>query len=198
MQETPLLHQIFEKIDAANAADPNLEHCPITDTKQPKELLYGRRMSVCLASFSPNASDYLQIAARAQHIERWKSPRSDFPEGRSAYKKWRSQLGLMHAARAAELMSEVGYSEQACERVKFLIQKRQLRRDEETQTLEDVICLVFLEHHMEAFTAKHSREKVIDILQKTWQKMSPNGHKAALKLPLSDCLAALVSEALDA
>ncbi len=193
-----LLHQVLERVDAANSADPNTEYCSDTGVEAAKELLYGQRMSQCLSLYHPKASEHLQIAARAQHIERWRSPRNDYPEGRAGYKQWRSQLSLMHAARAAELMSEVGYGKQDCERVQFLIQKRQLRRDEETQALEDVICLVFLQYYFEDFAAKHPKQKIIDILQKTWQKMSSTGQKYALQLPLKDAQKTLISEALNA
>ena len=190
------LSLVLEKIDEANALDPNQEACPSSEQLVAKELLYGQRMSEQLSLFAPEASEHLQIAARAQHIERWKSPRSDYPEGRAGYKKWRAELSLFHANRVVELMMEVGYAEDACERVKFLVQKRQLRQDAETQTLEDVICLVFLQYYLADFTAKHQEEKLIDVIQKTWKKMSDTGHQAALKLPLPQDLLSLVTKAL--
>lgn len=176
--------------------DPNQETCAQSGQTIAKELLYSQRMTQELAEFAPNAGEHLQIAARAQHIERWKSPRSDYPEGRTGYKKWRAELGLYHANRAAELMADAGYEQQDCERVKFLVQKRQMRQDAETQTLEDVICLVFLRHYLTDFANKHAEDKLIDIIQKTWKKMSDNGHAAALKLPFSEDLSHLVSKAL--
>lgn len=188
------LEATLKAIDEANTQDPNLEH--VNNQQIPKELIYGERMSRVLIEYAPNASEHLQIAARAQHIERWRSPRSDFPEGRSGYKKWRSQLALFHAQRAGEIMAEQGYGEEDIERVKFLVQKRQLKRDNETQILEDVICLVFLQYYFEPFAAKHSEEKIIDIVQKTWRKMSDKGHQAALKIPYSEEIYKILQKSL--
>lgn len=194
MSDDDRLERVFSAIDAANALDPNKEH--VSDTEIPKELLYGQRMSDELTQFAPEASDFLQIAARAQHIERWKSPRSDYPEGRSGYKKWRSQLSLFHAQRAGEIMSEHGYSDEDIEHVKFLIQKRQLKRNPETQTLEDVICLVFLRYYFADFAAKHNEDKIIDIVQKTWKKMSETGQKSALNIPFSEKISEILKKSL--
>ncbi len=149
-----------------------------------------------LGEFNPEASENLRIAARAQHIERWKSPRTNFPEGRTGYKKWRSQLSVFHADRATELMAQAGYNHEEQQRVRYLIQKRQIKRDPETQALEDVICLVFLKHYLAGFAGKHDEPKLIDIIQKTWAKMSETGHSAALKIQLPDTLQALVAKAL--
>jgi len=192
------LSLVLSLIDEANQHDPNIEFDLQSGKNEAKEWLYGKRMSERLALFSPNAPELLQIAARAQHIERWKSPRSDYPEGRAGYKKWRAELSLFHAVRAAELMAGNGYSEEEGERVKFLVQKRQLRRDPDTQTLEDIICLVFLEHYLAPFAAKHAEEKLIDIIQKTWKKMSEAGHSAALQLSYPPHLLAIIQKALGA
>ncbi len=181
--------------DAANALDPNKE-LDENGQAQPKELLYAQRMTVELNQFLPEASEHLKLAARAQHIERWKSPRSSYPEGRTGYKKWRAELGLFHAQRAGQLMAEAGYAEDDVKRVQYLLQKRQLKRDNETQALEDVICLVFLRHYLEGFAKKHEEAKLIDIIQKTWNKMSENGHDAALKVPYSNKIAKILQKSL--
>lgn len=188
------LTSVIEKIDAANSLDPNITL--VGGEEIPKELAYSQRMTRTLNNFIANPSEALQIAARAQHIERWKSARSDYPDGRAGYKKWRSELGLFHASRCAELMEEVGFSEGEIERVKYLVQKRGLKRDEHTQALEDVICLVFLKYYFDDFAAKHSDEKIVDIVQKTWKKMSEKGHEAALKLKYSEKTGKLVTLAL--
>ncbi len=184
----------LQLIDHANAQDPNRE--TVEGVSHPKELLYSQRMSVRLLQFAPDASQLLQIAARAQHIERWTSPRSDYPEGRSGYKKWRAELGLYHAKRVGELMQEAGYGQEDISRAQYLVQKRGLKRDAETQCLEDVICLVFIEHYLDEFASKHQHDKLIAIIQKTWGKMSPEGQAAALGIPLSKPMQALVGEAL--
>ena len=140
--------------------------------------------------------DSLKIAARGQHIERWSSPRSAYPEGRSGYKKWRAELGLFHARRVGELMAEAGYDTEDIQRTQYIVQKRGLKRDAETQCFEDVICLVFLQYYLNDFAQKHEEPKLVDIIQKTWGKMSDAGHTAALKLPFSEQGGALVKKAL--
>lgn len=183
-------------IDAANALDPNLE---FDGTRQrPKELLYSERMTECLKAFLPEASEHLQLAARGQHIERWTSPRNAYPEGRTGYKQWRAELGLFHARRVGELMAQAGYAGEDIKRTQYLVQKRGLGRDPETQCLEDVICLVFIRHYLEDFAVKHDQPKLVDIIQKTWAKMSERGHAAALQIPISPAMQDLIGKALAA
>jgi hypothetical protein len=153
-------------------------------------------MTEKLGQFDSESSEAMQLAVRAQHIGRWKIPRLDYPMDRVGYLKWREELKKMHAHMAAEILNEVGYDEETIERVKFLIRKKQLKTDPDTQTMEDVICLVFLEYYFEEFAAKHENEKIIDILQKTWAKMSEKGHRAALQLPFSPSSLVLVKEAI--
>jgi len=189
------LSKTLSAIDDANARDPN---SVIVDGRPVgKELVYGQRMSEQLSKFAPDASEHLAIAARAQHIERWKSPRSDFPLGRTGYKKWRSSLLLFHAKRAGEIMRSNGYSETDVQRVQYLIQKRQLKRDIESQTLENVVCLVFLKFYLDDFARKHDEEKLTDIIRKTWIKMSDEGQKFALTLSVSDKTSQLLKKSLN-
>ena len=189
------LNETLVAFDAANKEDPNLEF--VDGTQQPKEWIYAQRMSQQLASFCPNASESLQLATRSQHICRWKIPRSDYPMDRQGYKKWRLDLAQMHGAIAGEIMDQKGYSQEAISRVQDLLLKRNLKRDPEVQTLEDVICLVFLQHYLEDFAIKHDEAKLIDIIRKTWNKMSTFGHTAALALPLSKDMLNLVTKALN-
>ncbi len=188
------LENTLAAIDALNQQDPNSEICD--GQAQPKEWLYGQRMSRQLAQFDPQAPEVLQIAARAQHIQRWKIPRDAYPKTKPGYKQWRTELGKMHAETTAELMAEQGYSEEEQARVKQLLTKTKLKADPQVQALEDVICLVFLEHYLEGFAAGHERDKLISIIQKTWRKMSAKGHEHALQLPLSESNLALVKDAL--
>lgn len=188
------LDRTLAAIDAANADDPNTESIDGKDV--PKELIYGQRMSAVLDSFAPDASDALKIAARAQHIMRWKSPRDSYPMDRKGYLKWRHELYGLHAEWTAEIMRTEGWDDATIERVGVLLRKKGLKTDPETQTLEDVICLVFLEHYFLPFAAKHADEKVIDIVQKTWGKMSEAGHASALRLELPEKAASLVQRAL--
>ena len=190
---TPL-EQAIEAIDAKNAKDPNLENSE--GQMLPKELLYAKRMTAQLLAFQPDASQEVQIAARAQHICRWKSPREDYPMNRIGYLKWREDLKRMHANLTAEILQDLDFEKEVIDRVMFLIKKKRIKKDAESQLLEDVICLVFLQYYFEDFAAKHEEEKVIDIVQKTWAKMSEKGQAAALKLPLSKTTLALVGKAL--
>jgi len=127
----------------------------------------------------------MQIACRAQHLERWTMPRSDYGEGRKNYYQWRLACGRMHGRRAAEIMAESGYPQEECERVETIITKRKLREDEDTQLLEDVACMVFLERYFAGFFEDNpdfDKEKWLRIVRRTWDKMSPRAHEAALKL----------------
>ena len=189
-----LTEKALQAFDLANSKDPNIE---VVDGKDiPKELIYGQRMTKVLNNFEPAASTALQLAARCQHICRWESPRSDYEMNRVGYLKWRADLKKFHAKKASDILSELGFDAETIDRVAFLLQKKQLKRDDETQTLEDVICLVFLEYYYEAFSAKHTDEKVIDIIQKTWKKMSEDGHAAALKIAYSEKGLSLIQKAL--
>ena len=185
---------LIYKIDAVNSSDPN--RIQYAGSEIAKELLYSMRMTDELAAFRPEASEQLQIAARAQHIERWTSPRAAYPEGRTGYKKWRAQLMLFHTNRTGELMAEAGYPEDDIKRVKYLIQKRAMSKDEETQALEDVICLVFIKHYLQEFASEHPREKIVDIIQKTWKKMSSKAQAKALTINLAEDVSQLVQDAL--
>lgn len=191
---TQQLDKVLAAIDQLNSTDPNTE--VVDGVEWPKERLYSERMTARLAQFKPDAGDELQIAARAQHVQRWKSLRSDYPDGKAGYYRWRTELGKMHADTAAALMVEAGYSEPSVGRARKLLMKQGIKQDAEVQVLEDVICLVFIEHYFLPFAAKHAEPKVIDIVQKTWKKMSQEGQSAALKLPLSPEAVALVEKAL--
>ncbi len=194
MATTDKLLRAFQKFDAANAQDPNTEM--YMDNTYPKEVLYAIRMTEKLNDFAPDASEALRLTARCQHICRWEIPRNAYDMNRAGYLKWRQDLKKFHAQKAAEILEDVGYSQETIDKVGFLLQKKALKKNEDTQTLEDVICLVFLEHYFEPFTAEHAEDKIIDILRKTWRKMSEKGHEAAMGLPLSKKSLALVSKAV--
>lgn len=188
------LEKAIARIDAVNAEDPRVEK--VGGEERPKELLYGQRMSEMLRGFAADPSEALQIAVRAQHIGRWQIPRSEFPRGRKGYHQWRTRLMEHHGQVAADIAREVGYDEATAERIERLVRKKGLRRDPEVQTLEDVACLVFLAHYFDEFSEGYPDDKVVDILRKTWGKMSEQGHGAALQLDLSDRARELVSRAL--
>lgn len=181
-------------IDAENEADPNSEiYEGIT---YPKELLYSDRMYERLMSFEPNASEAVQIAAKAQHICRWKVARESYPMDRVGYLKWREDLKKFHAKTTAEILKKAGYDDAFIDRVSFLIEKKLLKKDEETQLLEDVICLVFLEFYLDPFVHKHDDEKLKNIILKTWNKMSEKGQQEALKIDYTPENLQLIKDAL--
>ena len=181
-------------IDKKNSEDINTYQ--VHGLEYSKELMYSQRMSQTVLQFRPEASEALQIAARAQHICRWKIARNEYPMDRVGYLKWRETLKKMHAEITSGILEDVGYETEFIERVSFLINKKLIKKDDESQTLEDVICLVFLEYYFEEFAEKHDDSKVIDILQKTWVKMSEKGHQAALKIKYSERGLSLVKQAI--
>ena len=179
--------------DDANRQDPNKE--TVNGREVPKELIYGKRMTEELLKLDPDASEALRLAARSQHIERWKIPRSEYPKTRKGYHKWRNALKKFHAERAGEILKEVGYDREIIERVEDLVKKKRIKTDPEAQMMEDVICLVFMKYYFHNFAEKHPDEKVIKIVRKTWKKMSETGHKAALKLEFPEKAEKLVEKA---
>ncbi|GGZ92559.1 DUF4202 domain-containing protein [Algibacter mikhailovii] len=181
-------------IDKANSEDVNTYQ--VAGMDYPKELLYSQRMTRKLLQFEPNASKALQIAARAQHICRWKIARDEYPMDRVGYLKWRETLKKMHANLTVDILKEVGFDDQFADRVKAIILKKLIKKNEESQTFEDTICLVFLDYYFDEFAEKHSDEKIIDILKKTWVKMSEKGHEAALQIAFSEKSLALVKQAI--
>lgn len=198
--DSPRYAKVIELIDAANAADPHREIDAASGTQQPKELLYGLRMTQMLERFAPQASEAVRIAVRAQHIRRWQIPRSDYPQTPFGYKQWRTRLYKFHAETAGELMRQAGYDEEMIARVEKIIGKLGIKVNPETQLLEDVANLVFIEHYLAGFAAQHpeyDKAKWIDILQKTWKKMSAEGQAFALtQIALPAGLAGLIVEAV--
>ena len=124
-------------------------------------------------ALAPGASEELLLAARAQHVRRWTVPRSKYPEGRNGYLRWREGLKKFHADTLAAIMKEAGYADAAVEKSRSLLVRKNLASDAEGQTLEDAACLVFLQFEFAEFSAKTEPGKMVDILRKSWGKMSP-------------------------
>ncbi len=189
-----LFETAIAAFDRANAEDPNKE---IYQGKEyPKELLYGMRMNAWLEKLRPAAPEFLRLAARAQHLRRWEIPRAQYPMDRAGYLKWRTGLYDFHAEKAGSILAEAGYDEAVIQKVQALLRKQNLKTNPDMQLLEDVICLVFLENYFADFSKQHDEEKMVLIIQKTWKKMSDEGHQAALQIPMSLTAAALVQKAL--
>ena len=195
--------QRFEKaitlIDAANREDPNFE--VVEGKKIPKELLYGQRMSDMINRFLPDADDVAKLSVRAQHIQRWKSPRSDYPMNRKGYHLWRTKLYSFHANTAAQLLEKAGYDQESIQRIKMAIAKKKLKSNPDTQVIEDIAALTFIEHYMTAMYTnfpQYDETKWIDIIQRTWRKMSAKAHDFVLsgKLKLPEPFVPLIQKAL--
>ncbi|MES9873852.1 MAG: DUF4202 domain-containing protein [Candidatus Sedimenticola sp. PURPLELP] len=189
----------IELIDAANSEDPNVESAE--GKEWPKELLYSHRMTDMQERFKPDADEVGRVSVRGQHIQRWKSPRDAYPMNRQGYHQWRTQLYKFHGETTADLMAQAGYDEESMERVRKAVGKKAVKINPDTQFVEDVAALVFIEHYMQAFADKHpeyDEAKWIDIIQKTWKKMSAGGQEFALSgnLKLPEPLVPLIQKAL--
>lgn len=182
-------------IDAANALDPNV-FVREDDTRRPKELAHAEMLTAWVMSLRPDASEEALLAARGQHIRRWEHPRSSFPEGRAGYLRWRTALYRFHADTTAALLREAGYGDEAVARVASLIRKEGLGTDPDAQVIEDGLCLVFLETQLAEFANRTDHEKMVNILRRTWRKMSPAARDEALKLAFAEPEHALIREAL--
>lgn len=186
--------------DAANAEDPRNDQGP--DGKEvPYELLYAQRMTDMIDRFAPDASEAAKLAVRAQHIQRWKTPRDSYPMDRTGYLQWRTGLYKFHAETAGRLMKEAGYDDETIEQVKTAVGKKGLKVNPDTQLLEDIADLVFIEHYMLGFAGKkpdYSEERWLEIVRKTWQKMSSAAHEFALagKIKLPEPLVPLIVKAV--
>jgi len=181
--------------DAANANDPNM------DEGQPKELLYGQRMSDMIGRFAPAASEAAQLAVRAQHIQRWTVPRNTYPMTKEGYHAWRTGVYTFHANTAGELMRQAGYDDAMIERVKKAVGKRGIKVNPDTQLLEDIANLVFIEHYMQPFALskpEYDEAKWMEIIRRTWGKMSKNAQAFALsgRIRLPEPLVPLITRAI--
>lgn len=188
------LDRALAAIDAANAADPNV--LVIDGVERPKEQAHAELMCEWVRKLDPGATEAQILAARAHHLRRWSLPRSDFPEGRSGYLRWRTQLKRQHADEVGEILREVGYDDEMIERVGQIVRKDRLSRDPQVQTHEDALCLVFLQTQYDDLAEQLGDDKTIDVVVKTIRKMSPAGLEAAGGLQLSDHGQELLSQAL--
>ena len=183
---TQQFQDAITRIDAANAADP-----------RGVEVGYSQHLTGWVERLAPDASEALRLAARAQHIGRWESPRESYPAGRVGYLKWREDLKQLHATKAGEILRAVGYDDAMVGRVRDLIRKRDFPRDAEGRVLEDALCLTFLESQFEETAGKVGAEKMVDILRKTWRKMTPVAQQVALAMNLTPAQRELIGKALE-
>ncbi|HZQ85773.1 MAG TPA: DUF4202 domain-containing protein [Acidimicrobiales bacterium] len=169
-------------IDAANADDPN--RIVVRGVERPKELAHAELMTEWIAKLRPDADEALLLAARAHHIRRWTTPRSDYPDGRSGYLKWRTGLHKMHADEVGRILTAEGYDDATITRVQDIVRKRNLAADPDVQALEDALCLVFVETQFHDLAARLDDDKMVDVVRKTLAKMSDRGKAFALDMDL--------------
>ncbi len=194
ISNTQRFESALARIDAANQEDPTRR--TFEGREYPYTLLYGLRMTHWLAELEPDAPEAVQLAVRAQHVCRWKIPRSAYPLDRGGYHRWRTRLYEFHAETAGRILAEAGYDAATIAEVQDLLRKKELKSNPRTQLLEDVACLVFLENDFSQLAREHDEAKMIDILRKTWRKMSDRGQAAALAMPLAAGERALIEKAL--
>lgn len=190
-----MLEDAYARFDAANAEDPNL--ITVDGKQEPKELFFAACLTEAVLALDPEASEALRLAARCQHIRRWEIPRSSQPAGRAGYLKWRTLLKQFHAETSGQILRAAGYGPGIIEQVQDLNLKKNLNTDPDCQTLEDALCLVFLEHQFDALIADTEEQKMLTIIRKTWAKMSPRGHEAASRLDFSPRARDMLAKALE-
>lgn len=156
-------------------------------------------MEAWLIRLAPDAGPVLRLAARAQHLERWLVPRNTYPLDKAGYHAWRRSLYTKQAERARELLLAAGVAAGEAAEAATWVSKTGLKTNAGTQALEDAACLVFLENEIGAFAAQHAeypREKFVEIVRKTWRKMSPDAQRFALQLQLAPEIATIVRDAV--
>jgi hypothetical protein len=186
--------EAIRRFDQENAHDPNQEI--VENVSRPRELVYAERLSDWVMKLAPAASEQLRLAARCQHIGRWRVPRNTYEMTRAGYLKWRSDLKALHARRAGEILQEVGYGEDVIRCVQDLNLKKNFPKDPDSRVLEDALCLVFLQYQLAELAERTPEDKIISALQKSWKKMTPAAHARALGLPFGPREKALVERAL--
>lgn len=184
------------RFDEENSRDPNIENA--AGISHPRELLYAQRLTDWVLRLAPDASEALRLAARCQHICRWESPRDSYRMDRAGYLKWRADLKKFHAEKSGAILREAGYDDETIRRVQNLNLKKNFPADPETRTLEDALCLVFLEFQFADLAAKTAEDKTINALQKSWAKMSESARAEALKLNYGEREKKLIGRALTA
>lgn len=187
-------------IDSANALDPT--RLLVGGVERPKELVHAELVTAWVRRLRPDASEALLLAARGHHFRRWTVPRTSYPTGRNGYLRWRRALHRQQARELSELLAQCGYDDPTVARVAALVRKEGLGRDDaaadpDVQTLEDAMCLVFLETQLADFASRHDDAKLLGVLAKTAKKMSPDAIQRAQELPLDEDARALLARALD-
>jgi len=176
------LEVAFKFFDDYNRQDPRSFKCD--GAAYPQEYFFAIKLYEWVLKLDPKAPEELLLASRSQHIGRWEIPRESYPDGREAYLKWRKDLAGHHVEIANRLMKQAGYADKQAERVTQIILKKRIKVDADVQTMENALCLVFLQYQYEDFRKKYEAEpeKIINILRKSLLKMDAYGHGFALEL----------------
>jgi hypothetical protein len=178
-------------IDAANSDDPHDCH------GEPLALRQGRLAEEWVVRLEPTASAALRLAARAHHLRRWIVPRSDYPEGRPGYLRWRRDQKQRHARELSEILEQSGVAPDVVDRAATIVAKLGLGTDPEVQVFEDAVCLTFLETQLDETAARLDEDRMVAVIAKTLAKMSDTGKVAASTIDLSDQGRQLLARALD-
>ena len=184
MENSDRFHRAIAEFDLLNGRDPNRRM--VEGEAVPFELFFARILTEWVFRLDPAPSEVALLAARCQHLCRWKIPRSDYPKGRAGYLAWRRDLKAFHADRSAEVLENAGYDSQTIDRVRSINLKKGLGKDAEVQLIEDALCLVFLQEQFDDLAAKTPEKKMVRILRKTWRKMSKRARRMAMELELSE------------
>ena len=181
-------------IDAANADDPNV--LLLDGTERPKEQAHAELMTLWVRRLDPGVSEAQLLAARAHHLRRWSRPRTEYPEGRAGYLRWRTALKAQHAEEVGAILIASGYGPDVIDQVQGIIRKEHLETDPAAKTHEDALCLTFLETQFDELAGRLGDDKTVDVVRKTLAKMSDRGRAEALALPLGPAQLDLVQRAL--
>ena len=181
-------------IDHANADGPT--RVLVDGRECSKEQQHAERMTYWLGVIDPAAEPVQQLAARAAHLRRWVSPRSDHPDGRAGYLRWRSEHRRRQASEVEQLLREVGYDEAAARRVAVIVAKEQRATDPQVQSHEDALCLTFMELELDDLAARLGDDHIVGVLRRTAVKMSDAGLEATGQIHLTDHHQALLARAL--
>jgi len=188
------LEQAFEKFDNYNRKDP---HVFLWEgISYPQEYFLALQLHKWVQKLDTNASESLLLASRSQHIGRWEKPRERYPNDRVGYLTWRKDLGQYHAKLACQILKDLGYTQDVIDKTETIILKKGIKSNPDVQTIENALCLVFLQFQYEDFHPKHDEGKMVNILKKSLLKMDSNGHTHALNLPYSSQGLYYVQEAL--
>lgn len=174
-----------------------IENILLQDPKN-EALTYSNQCFEWLQKLNPSYSEAQEFGARCQHFKRWDIPRSNYPMDKKGYYQWRIYLYQYQAEETAKVLAEAGYKSEFIDEVKDMIAKKDIKKSANSQLIEDVACLVFLQHHIAPFAATkdYSDEKWIKIITRTWGKMSEKAHKFALEITYPEAILSLIKKAI--